>query len=210
MPRKSLEIHYREVVEQVVDNDIRIVSKKARKEGLRDRLGRGGEAALSAQRELRENLHDYHKKMLRPVQIDVQTVGVILGREQDWIEDHREALGHNGKKGRGVLYDYDKVCEVAHKLPPKVGERCIFIVDGAEVVGTFLKANTFGTLHDKLDAGAVFKTIPLERALLMQWRDKDDHRIWADAYLSVMARMIAQTTNENVRSDGHGAQPNRR
>ncbi len=172
----------------------------ATRKRIKSELGAGGLKAQQAKGELRAALHDYYNPKPRPIRIDVNTAVVILDMSQESVEDKKQLLGHDPSKIPSERYDYDKVCDEARRRPANLGMRCTVLVmvngKAQQVVGTLVQTNSFSTLQDDLNAGARFKVMPIEKALLLPWRDKGDHRIWADAYVRVMKRLLSEAIEQ--------------
>lgn len=201
MPRKN-DDHYRDLVEFVIEKCLMKSSKHASASALRHRLDQGEE---EARREVRTALYEYCNKQTSPVRISAGMAVVLLGRDQKWIDRHKEELGHDPRLPPDKRYSFEKLCDVLNDSPPSPGIPCVFLIDGKEVIGTFMKVMAFETLTSAMNRGAQWRRMSIEAALLLPWRNQEEHRVWADAYLRVMTRQLDRVVGKHP-TDGPRAE----
>ena len=196
MTKDKIDHYYMDAVAYVVDVCMTNVgSKTATRLALRGKLSKPGVAAIEAQGQLRDAIHDYYSSpdRKRPVRISTTTTVVILDRSTSWIRKHRDELGYDPSHEEIELYDYEKVCSVVGGKQSYPGKEAFFIVDGKVVVGTPLRVCKFASIGDALQSGARLRAMSVEQALSMPWYDHDDKRVWGRAYVNAITRLVEST-----------------
>ena len=190
MTLDTINQYYVKAVEFVVRRCMGAKSVEATSGRLLDDLAAGEDIAAHAQGEMRAALHDYFRSLPKPVRIDLTSTVVLLDRSADWVKDNKERLGYDKSLPSDKRYGYEEVCEAARHAPAKPGMRCVFLVNGQQVVGTLYRVNAFQSHLDALKGGARLEEMTVLEALAREWRDQDEKEIWGRAYIRVVEDLL--------------------
>lgn len=192
MTLDTINQYYVKAVEFVVRKCMGAKSVEATSTRLLDDLATGEEVAAHAQGEMRAALHDYFRTLPKPVRIDLTSTVVILDRSADWVKDNKARLGYDKSLPNEQRYGYEEVCEAARHAPAKPGMRCVFLVNGQQVVGTLYQVNAFQSHLDDLKGGARLEEMPVIEALAREWRDQGEKEIWGRAYIRAVEDLLTR------------------
>lgn len=192
MTLDTINQYYVKAVEFVVRKCMVSKSIEATSSRLFDGLAAGEEIAAHAQGEMRAALHDYFRALPKPVRIDLTSTVVILDRSADWVKDNKEKLGYDKSLPSDKRYGYEEVCEAARHSAVKPGMRCVFLVNGQQVVGTLYQVNAFQSHLDALKGGARLEELSLIEALSREWHDQSDKEVWGRAYIRAVEDLLTE------------------